>query len=835
MWYGGCCGSYSRTGYASSDNGVIWTKYRANPVLDIGFRGTWDDMQSAAPAVLQHGSTYHMWYSGHDGKNYRIGYATSPDRSSWVKLASSPEVLDAYKISDIVGGLTYTVELAVPSTADLDLFIFSASGGRDDALASSKNEGSGADETIRFTGPTTGNYILVITNENGGTGTYTLLAKSPPSVNAGKDRNADGDGSISFKAEAYYPGLTQNPDKYRAWAVDISADGQYLAFSWNKNVTFFSTASSVPLWTLDTQDVVHDLKLSDDGQHLAVLSNKTLYFFDTGTSVPLWSVNIGYYGGIGPGNQLDMTRDGKFIACSAWGNRVLVFDSTSFAPASPYWDYDFGDEVKVVKFSGDGRYLAVGGLHSHEFQIAWIPGRNVKWTYVSSDVFYSASLSEDGSMISQGQGNQHNVSVFNSDSNTPEWSYELEGAQFEQVMSDDGKYLASSNHWDSLPDSWNGIAFWNTSSSIPIWTYEIEPGYYSKINTVDMDRNANYVVGGCLNNNVYLFSQLGDNLPGWGPDDNEPVFTFSTDGWIRFNGVSISADGTHFAAASWDGSVYLFSTAGIPHLVWSWNSSSPVPASVEYKWDFDAKVDSDGDGNFKNDADAQGPNPTYTYDENGVYTVTLSVTDEHGTSNVHTIVVTVDSLPTTGEGGELFKPGLALTTAAIIAALLICLLAGSTEVGKMRWIPIFSPLYSRLKNGEVLDQFTRGRIYEHIRKNPGDHYNNIKQELGLNNGSLAYHLHTLERENYIKSKRDGIFKHFYPTGMKIPERPIMRLSELERDIMNAIRRNPGATQKDISKVLKISQQVVSYHVKLMSDAGLIRHEQRDRKYRYFCN
>ena len=72
-------------------------------------------------------------------------------------------------------------------------------------------------------------------------------------------------------------------------------------------------------------------------------------------------------------------------------------------------------------------------------------------------------------------------------------------------------------------------------------------------------------------------------------------------------------------------------------------------------------------------------------------------------------------------------------------------------------------------------------------------------------------------------------------GMKIPEKPKLRLSQLQKDIFEKIKQNPGTTQKEISKALDISQQVVSYHVNLMIDSDLLRAEKQAKILRYFVN
>ena len=86
MWYGGFDGTNYRIGYATSPDGINWTKaYDINPVLDLGEAYSWDDEVVSAPCVLFDGAIYRMWYNGSDGTNYRIGYATSPDGINWTK------------------------------------------------------------------------------------------------------------------------------------------------------------------------------------------------------------------------------------------------------------------------------------------------------------------------------------------------------------------------------------------------------------------------------------------------------------------------------------------------------------------------------------------------------------------------------------------------------------------------------------------------------------------------------------------------------------------------------------------------------------------------------
>jgi predicted GH43/DUF377 family glycosyl hydrolase len=101
MWYTGNDDSNDRIGYATSPDGVTWTRYAGNScpgtsgdgcVLNIGSPGSWDNIGVRKPTVVYDGASYHMWYSGYDSANWRIGYATSPDGIAWTKNAANPVV-----------------------------------------------------------------------------------------------------------------------------------------------------------------------------------------------------------------------------------------------------------------------------------------------------------------------------------------------------------------------------------------------------------------------------------------------------------------------------------------------------------------------------------------------------------------------------------------------------------------------------------------------------------------------------------------------------------------------------------------------------------------------
>lgn len=104
MWYSGYTGVglQYQIGYATSPDGINWTKYANNPVLSPT-SSTWDSSAVFQPYVIKNGSTYHMWYSGKSSSHWKLGYATSSDGIQWTKHPSNP-VLDKTQSWENVGG-----------------------------------------------------------------------------------------------------------------------------------------------------------------------------------------------------------------------------------------------------------------------------------------------------------------------------------------------------------------------------------------------------------------------------------------------------------------------------------------------------------------------------------------------------------------------------------------------------------------------------------------------------------------------------------------------------------------------------------------------------------
>ncbi len=78
-----------RLGVARSTDGLHWQKLRANPILELGGAGAFDENGLGEPAVWNSHGFYWMLYTGRDtGENRRLGLARSTDGVHWQKLST---------------------------------------------------------------------------------------------------------------------------------------------------------------------------------------------------------------------------------------------------------------------------------------------------------------------------------------------------------------------------------------------------------------------------------------------------------------------------------------------------------------------------------------------------------------------------------------------------------------------------------------------------------------------------------------------------------------------------------------------------------------------------
>jgi DNA-binding MarR family transcriptional regulator len=142
----------------------------------------------------------------------------------------------------------------------------------------------------------------------------------------------------------------------------------------------------------------------------------------------------------------------------------------------------------------------------------------------------------------------------------------------------------------------------------------------------------------------------------------------------------------------------------------------------------------------------------------------------------------------------------------------------------------FIPLYSRLQKDTLADDPTRQNLLRIIYAEPGANFTQLKEKLGLHNGTLAHHLHILENHKTITSHTSGRQRLFFPFGSesRINISNSLITNVTQKKIISIVKDNPGITQSMISQQLKVSRQKVNYHVNSLVSNSIIKIEKQGR-------
>jgi len=139
----------------------------------------------------------------------------------------------------------------------------------------------------------------------------------------------------------------------------------------------------------------------------------------------------------------------------------------------------------------------------------------------------------------------------------------------------------------------------------------------------------------------------------------------------------------------------------------------------------------------------------------------------------------------------------------------------------------------RISRKNVLEHDTRRAAYLCIRENPGINHASLSRRLGVNIGTLRYHLATLCESGQIVAERDYGFLRYYANGRAAREGEGYPINGTRKQILDLLARNPGIARKEVASALGISGASVTWHMSLLIRDGAIRSERDGRMVRYF--
>ncbi|KDE54399.1 winged helix-turn-helix transcriptional regulator [Methanoculleus sp. MH98A] len=143
--------------------------------------------------------------------------------------------------------------------------------------------------------------------------------------------------------------------------------------------------------------------------------------------------------------------------------------------------------------------------------------------------------------------------------------------------------------------------------------------------------------------------------------------------------------------------------------------------------------------------------------------------------------------------------------------------------------------YRRISRKNALEHDTRHAAYLCIRDNPGINHSTLSHMLGVNVGTLRYHLETLCETGQIVSEHDHGLLRYYANSRAASEgeKTGYTLNGTRKLILDLLGRNPGMTRKEVASALDIAGASVTWHTALLAREGTIRSEKDGRVVRYF--
>jgi len=186
--------------------------------------------------------------------------------------------------------------------------------------------------------------------------------------------------------------------------------------------------------------------------------------------------------------------------------------------------------------------------------------------------------------------------------------------------------------------------------------------------------------------------------------------------------------------------------------------------------------------------------------------------------------------PRITEPAELPVPGM-IAVACVLVAGTFLLFSWPPELLIVTFLSLFAPLFSRLKQDEVLDQYKRGMIHGFVIAHPGVSFSDIKKSLSIGNGTLVYHLEVLEKSGHILSRRSGNLVRYYTSDVSYVDIVANSWTELQTMIVNQIRSCGQCSRPEIRKRVGVSRQTLHNNLrKLVADHVLASSFMNGRRY-----
>lgn len=144
--------------------------------------------------------------------------------------------------------------------------------------------------------------------------------------------------------------------------------------------------------------------------------------------------------------------------------------------------------------------------------------------------------------------------------------------------------------------------------------------------------------------------------------------------------------------------------------------------------------------------------------------------------------------------------------------------------------------FRHLQKDNLLEHTFRHQVLDLIRAHPGLHLREVARRLGLTATNAAYHLRVLEKHGFIRSERLNGKRVYVPSAGPAEKAKFLAQALLHRGsrarVLETLAAHPGSNQTALAAMTAQHQGAVSWHLRQLVQAGLVREERSPRECRY---
>lgn len=139
----------------------------------------------------------------------------------------------------------------------------------------------------------------------------------------------------------------------------------------------------------------------------------------------------------------------------------------------------------------------------------------------------------------------------------------------------------------------------------------------------------------------------------------------------------------------------------------------------------------------------------------------------------------------------------------------------------------------------LLDNPNRNLIYSYIETNPGAHISEIVNKIGLNRGTVKYHINALKVQNKIETYNDDRKIRYFGSNLACDEVEKKVISVLKnvtnKRIISEIRNKKCDTNIALALEIGVSRATISWHMRYLKEIGFVKETKIGRNVIYEIN